>query len=55
MVLKAPDMPSVLFETGYISNAGDAAFLASEAGQERIAETVRRAVEVHFARRMAGD
>src|SRR3546814_6602580 len=25
MVLKAPDMPSVLFETGYISNEADAA------------------------------
>jgi N-acetylmuramoyl-L-alanine amidase len=54
LVLKAPDMPSVLFETGYISNAEDAAFLDSEAGREKIAESVRRAVEVHFARRMAG-
>lgn len=53
MVLKAPDMPSVLFETGYISNPVDAAFLASEDGRERIAESVRRAVEAHFARRMA--
>jgi N-acetylmuramoyl-L-alanine amidase len=52
MVLKAPDMPSILFETGYISNAADAAFLDSAKGRERIAEAVRRAVEVHFARRM---
>jgi N-acetylmuramoyl-L-alanine amidase len=55
MVLKAPDLPSVLFETGYISNPKDAEFLASEEGQERIAQSVRRAVEVHFARRMAAD
>jgi N-acetylmuramoyl-L-alanine amidase len=53
MVLKAPDMPSILFETGYISNPADAAFLDSPEGRERIAESVRRAVEVHFARRMA--
>ncbi|MCW3835190.1 N-acetylmuramoyl-L-alanine amidase [Sphingomonas canadensis] len=53
MVLKAPDMPSVLFETGYISNASDARFLASEEGQRRVAATVRRAVEIHFATRMA--
>ena len=53
MVLKAPDMPSVLFETGYISNPDDAAFLDSRDGREAIAESVRRAVEVHFARRMA--
>ena len=53
LVLKAPDMPSVLFETGYISTAGDAAFLDSREGREKIAESVRRAVEVYFARRMA--
>jgi len=53
MVLKAPDMPSILFETGYISNASDAAFLDSKDGREKIADSVRRAVEVHFARRMA--
>lgn len=54
MVLKAPDMPSILFETGYISNPVDAAFLDSDEGRERIAQSVERAVEVHFARRMAG-
>lgn len=52
LVLKAPDMPSILFETGYISNPQDAAFLDSRTGRERIAESVRRAVEVYFARRM---
>jgi N-acetylmuramoyl-L-alanine amidase len=54
MVLKAPDLPSILFETGYISNPRDAAFLDSDDGREAIAESVRRAVEVHFARRMVG-
>lgn len=53
MVLKAPDMPSILFETGYISNPRDAAFLDSREGRARIADGVTRAVEVHFARRMA--
>ncbi|MEN2785926.1 N-acetylmuramoyl-L-alanine amidase [Sphingomonas qilianensis] len=55
MVLKAPDMPSILFETGYISNPGDAAFIDSADGRKRIAQSVRRAVEVHFARRLAGN
>ena len=54
MVLKAPDMPSILFETGYISNPKDAEFLDSREGRDRIAQSVTRAVEVHFARRMAG-
>ncbi|WP_408640435.1 N-acetylmuramoyl-L-alanine amidase family protein [Sphingobium chungbukense] len=53
MVLKAPDTPSVLFETGYISNTADAAFLASKEGQANIARGVARAIEVHFARRLA--
>ncbi|MCP3735670.1 N-acetylmuramoyl-L-alanine amidase [Sphingomonas sp. RP10(2022)] len=53
MVLKAPDMPSILFETGYISNPSDAAFLDSRDGRERIAESVTKAVEVHFARQLA--
>ena len=53
MVLKAPDMPSILFETGYISNPRDAEFLDSSEGRERIAQSVTRAVEAHFARRMA--
>lgn len=50
-VLKAPDIPSVLFETGYLTNGEDLDFLVSGEGRERIAGAVRRAVETHFARR----
>lgn len=53
VVLKAPDTPSVLFETGFISNEGDAEFLASAEGQKKVARGVREAVQVHFARRIA--
>ncbi len=49
-VLRAPDVPSVLYEAGFITNPDDAARLASEAGQRRFAEAVARAVQIHFAR-----
>ncbi len=52
-VLKAPDMPAILFEAGYISSPGDVARISSPEGKRAIAETLRRAVDVHFARRMA--
>jgi N-acetylmuramoyl-L-alanine amidase len=52
-VLKAPDVPSVLLETGYLSNETDSRFLFSEAGRKAIAEGVRKAVEAHFLRRVA--
>ena len=51
VVLKAPDVPSVLFESGYMSNREDAAYLASPEGRRDIAAGFRRAIEAHFARR----
>jgi len=51
IVLKAPDMPSALFEAGYITSASDAALLASKEGRGRIAEGLAQAVRVYFARR----
>lgn len=51
MVLKAPDMPSVLFELGYVSNAGDAEALGSAAQRARLAAAVRRATEIFLATR----
>lgn len=53
VVLKAPDTPSVLFETGFISNKADSEFLASSAGQKKVARGVRDAVQIHFARQIA--
>lgn len=50
-VLKAPDVPAVLLETGYMSNADDLALLFSRHYQHQLAEGVSRAVETHFARR----
>ena len=49
-VLKAPDVPSVLFESGFISNPDDAAFLSSATGRQAIAEAAARAVRVFFVR-----
>jgi N-acetylmuramoyl-L-alanine amidase len=52
VVLKAPDVPSVLIETGYMSNEDDSKFLFSPEGQKSIAVGVRKAVERYFERRI---
>lgn len=54
VVLKAPDTPSILFESGYLTNPTDAAYLQSEEGRRQIADGMRRAIEAHFARRFLG-
>lgn len=50
IVLKAPDVPSVLFETGYITNEADRGLLGSDEGRARLGAAVARAIEVHFAK-----
>ena len=50
-VLKSPDMPAVLLELGYLSNATDSQRIRSSAGQNEIAAIVRRAVEIYLARK----
>ncbi len=47
-VLKAPDVPSVLLETGYVTNSEDADFLFSDSGRRKVAEGIARAVERHL-------
>ncbi|MDA7787776.1 N-acetylmuramoyl-L-alanine amidase [Sphingomonadaceae bacterium] len=49
-VLRAPDVPAVLYEAGYITNPEDAARLTSEEGREAFAETMARAIRIYFAR-----
>ncbi|EQB08960.1 N-acetylmuramoyl-L-alanine amidase family protein [Novosphingobium lindaniclasticum] len=50
-VLKAPDIPSILFETGYINNKADAELLTSRAGQQSLADAAARAIRAYFARK----
>jgi len=50
VVLRTPDVPSVLFESGFITNPEDASRLASAEGRARFAEVMERAIRVYFAR-----
>ena len=52
-VLKAPDVPSVLLETGYMSSVEDSRMLFSASGQKKIGRGVAEAVDAHFMQRMA--
>jgi len=54
IVLKAPDIPSILLESGYLTNETDAAYITSQEGRRQIATGMRRAIEAHFARRQLG-
>lgn len=49
-VLKAPDVPSVLFESGYINNPDDVARLVSTEGRMAFAEALDSAIRAYFAR-----
>lgn len=53
VVLKSPDVPSVLFETGYINNPVDLARLTSAAGRQGFAAALASAIKVYFARSSA--
>lgn len=46
-VLVGASMPSVLVETGFISNKDDAKFLKSAAGQKQIAESIFSAIKTY--------
>jgi N-acetylmuramoyl-L-alanine amidase len=52
-VLKAPDVPSVLIELGYVSNKGDLEHLVSENWRSRTVGSMAQAVDAFCARRLA--
>ncbi len=54
-VLKAPDVPSVLLELGYVSNQQDLKQLTSDTWRTRTAASTARAIEVFFNKRLAAD
>jgi N-acetylmuramoyl-L-alanine amidase len=52
-VLKAPDVPSVLVELGYVSNKSDMENLLSDGWRSKIVGSMARAVDVFLAKRLA--
>lgn len=52
-VLRAPDVPSVLFESGFVTNQLDRERLTTPEGQRQYAGVLAQAVRVYFARRSA--
>ncbi|UPJ66288.1 N-acetylmuramoyl-L-alanine amidase [Bradyrhizobium sp. 191] len=52
-VLKAPDVPSVLVEIGYVSNKGDLEHLVSEGWRSRAVGSMAQAIDGFLTKRMA--
>jgi N-acetylmuramoyl-L-alanine amidase len=53
-VLKAPDVPSVLIELGYMSNKDDLKLMTSEKWRGKASGAITQAVNTFFATRLAG-
>lgn len=53
-VLRAPDVPSVLIELGYVSNKQDLRSLNSDGWRDRTADSIASAVNDYFASHLAG-
>ncbi|UAB77258.1 N-acetylmuramoyl-L-alanine amidase [Erythrobacter sp. SCSIO 43205] len=50
-VLRAPDVPGVLFESGFVTNRNDLAKLMDKEGRRAYVDTLERAIRVYLARR----
>lgn len=55
MVLKAPDVPSILVETGFISNPDEAKKLGTLAYRKQIANSIFKGVKFYFAQHPPAD
>ena len=53
-VLRAPDVPSVLVELGYVSNKDDLQSLLSDTWRDRTAASVAQAIDTYFSTHVAG-
>jgi N-acetylmuramoyl-L-alanine amidase len=53
-VLRAPDVPSVLVELGFVTNKEDVKSLTSEIWRARTADAVAQAIDAFFTTRLAG-
>ena len=52
-MLRAPDIPSVLVELGYVSNQQDLQSLLSDTWRDRTADTMAQAIDSYFATHVA--
>jgi len=48
-VLQAPDIPSMLIELGFMSNADDIQNLESQAWRDKVVSAIAKGVEGYFA------
>jgi N-acetylmuramoyl-L-alanine amidase len=53
-VLRAPDVPSVLVELGYVSNKQDLQALLSDQWRDHIADCMARSIDSYFSTHVAG-
>jgi N-acetylmuramoyl-L-alanine amidase len=53
-VLRAPDVPSVLVELGYVSNKDDLQSLLSDTWRDRTADSMATAIDGYFSSHLAG-
>jgi N-acetylmuramoyl-L-alanine amidase len=51
-VLKAPDVPSVLVELGYVTNKGDLAQMVSQSWRNRTVGALAQAIDTFFTKRL---
>jgi N-acetylmuramoyl-L-alanine amidase len=47
-VLKAPDVPSLLLEMGYLSNTNDERLLKTQIFQRKLGKALRRGLDKYF-------
>ncbi|WP_438768379.1 N-acetylmuramoyl-L-alanine amidase [Kushneria sp. TE3] len=50
VVLKSPDIPSLLVETGFLTNPSEERLLKSPAHQEKLADAIAQGIRQHFSR-----
>jgi N-acetylmuramoyl-L-alanine amidase len=53
-VLRAPDVPSVLIELGYMSSKQDLKSLMSDSWRDRTVDSIAEAIDTYFASHLAG-
>lgn len=54
-VLRAPDVPSVLVELGYLSDPSDLKLLMNDSWRDRTADAIAKAIDTYFSTHLPGE